>query len=111
LKAEELFKEAVDDVKIGCYNKAVSALYFSLRMMAEDFLLRIRAPIPRRDDKLANVLDSLGVKNVALALRKLYELRVKADYRMESISKMEADVAVRVYGEAREALKEKLKGE
>lgn len=104
MKADKLYREALEDIRRGCYNKAVSALYFSLRYLAERFLLKARAPIPRRDDKLANTLDSMGLKEAALALRELYVLRVKADYRESDVGEEEAKRALEIYGEARRAI-------
>jgi len=104
LKADELYREALDDIKHGYYNKAVSALYFSLRFLAERFLLEARAPIPRRDDKLANSLDSMGLGEAAFALREMYVLRVKADYREESVTREEAEMALKGYVKARQTI-------
>lgn len=105
MKADELYREAVEDIKHGCYNKAASALYFSLRYLAEGFLLKARAPVPKRDDKLANTLDNIGLGEVALALRELYVFRIKADYREENVTKEEAEEALRIYSKARQVLK------
>ncbi len=104
MKADELYGEAVEEIKHGYYNKSVSALYFSLRHLAERFLLKARAPIPRRDDKLANALDSMGLREVAIALRELYILRVKADYREENVTREEAEEALKIYCEARRVI-------
>lgn len=37
VKAEVLVKEAMEDLKHGCYNKAVSASYFAVRLLTEHF--------------------------------------------------------------------------
>ncbi len=98
--------EAEKDIENGCYNKAVSALYFSLRMVSEDLLLALHAPIPKRDDKLANSIGNIGFKKVSQALRRLYDLRKKADYSREKVTAREAIVALETYREARRRLEE-----
>ncbi|MGC9104788.1 MAG: hypothetical protein ACP5JF_08410 [Candidatus Methanodesulfokora sp.] len=45
-------KEAEDDFKRGNYDKAISASYFAVRMLAEIFLKDLN----RKDDKIANAL-------------------------------------------------------
>ena len=50
--------------------------------------------IPRRDDKLANVLKHLGYPDEAAEVLELYELRKRADYSEDSITREEASVAV-----------------
>lgn len=85
-----LIKEAEKDIEIGCYNKAVTAAYFSARMVAEDFLKSRIKHLPRRDDKLANTLKALGFTQLAEKLLLLYDQRKKADYGEETISKTES---------------------
>ncbi|MBB5254137.1 hypothetical protein [Sulfurisphaera ohwakuensis] len=59
-KWEVLYKEALKDIEVGNYNKAASAIYFSIRKAVEEVLIKMKLNIPRRDDKLANVLKHLG---------------------------------------------------
>ena len=98
LKKEDLLlAEAKKDLEAKCYNKAMSSAYFALRKCAERFLLSHGfRRVPRRDDKLANAIDNLGLVEVAKALRSLYALRVIADYGEQSISKEEAVNAVKI---------------
>ena len=63
--------------------------------MRLEVLLRKRGVIiPRRDDKLANVLKHLGYPDGAAEVLELYELRKMADYFEDSITREEASVAV-----------------
>ncbi len=51
-KSEVLLKEAWVDLESGCYNKAVSASYFAVRLAVEHYI-----PInTSKDDKIANAL-------------------------------------------------------
>lgn len=75
-----LLKEAQKDSDIQCYNKAVSAAYFAARMATESFLAEKVQHLPRRDDKLANVLRNVGLESLASILMELYQLRKNADY-------------------------------
>ncbi len=52
-KSDRLMEEAVRDLECGCYNKAVSAAYFSVRMLAEHMMPGLRTS---KDDKIANAL-------------------------------------------------------
>jgi len=90
-KSEILFEEALKDLNSRCYNKAVSCVYFSVRMLVEQVLEKKRLKIPRRDDKLANLVETIGLKDVARAMRFLYTMRKKADYSSRNISEEEAE--------------------
>jgi hypothetical protein len=46
-KSEILYKEALKDIEIRNYNKAASAIYFSIRRELEDAVLKIQNYIPR----------------------------------------------------------------
>ncbi len=83
-------KEAETDFKIKNFNKCASASYFSVRKALEDMLLKMRILIPRRDDKLANILKNIGYENEAKLILRLYELRKKADYSDQEITEEEA---------------------
>jgi len=95
-KIKTLLIEANEDFKLKFYNKCTSAAYFAARMTVEHYLRSLRILIPRRDDKLANVIENLGFKNEASLLRILYELRKKADYTDENISEDEAKQALKM---------------
>jgi len=103
-----LESEAEKDVEIGCYNKAVSAFYFALRYLAEILLRRLQWSVPRRDDKLANSIESLGLKNTAKSLRFLYELRKKADYMENSVNKDEVVECLKFYKKGKQELLKRL---
>ncbi|MGB9729935.1 MAG: HEPN domain-containing protein [Thermoprotei archaeon] len=83
-----LLKQAEDDYKNGYYDKAISAAYFSCRMASEYLLKKLNAPIPRRDDKLANAIGNIVRKEITNMLKRLYYYRIHADYS-ENPSPME----------------------
>lgn len=104
-KSEVLYNEALKDIEEGNYNKAASAIYFSIRKELEDLVLRIQHNIPKRDDKLANVLKYLGFEEESELFMELYELRKKADYLDESVSKDEVLDAIKKYERILSAIK------
>ncbi len=59
-EANDLIRQTSKDLEISCFDKAVSAAYFSARMAVEVFLAERRLRLPRRDDKLANLLKRQG---------------------------------------------------
>ena len=89
-KAARLLEEAESDLLHGNYDKSASASYFAARMAAELFLRSKNLDIPRRDDKLANLLENQGYALLAGSLRKLYDVRKKADYSGELVTREEA---------------------
>ncbi|MCD6164206.1 MAG: HEPN domain-containing protein [Candidatus Odinarchaeota archaeon] len=91
MKGDKLFEDAIFDFENKRYNKAVSSFYFAVRWYAELLLKKLRSPIPRRDDKLANAIENLGLIDVARTLRLTYNLRLKADYSDFNITFEEAN--------------------
>lgn len=79
-KSEVLLNEAKKDLQMGNYNKAASAIYFSVRKELVEVLEKMNLTVPRRDDKLRNILKSFGYLEEAEYFMQLYELRKKADY-------------------------------
>lgn len=51
-KSEVLLNEAKKDLQMGNYNKAASAIYFSVRKELVEVLEKMNLTVPRRDDKL-----------------------------------------------------------
>ncbi len=104
-KALTLLDEAERDLAAGCYNKAASAAYFAARMATELLVAARQGNVPRRDDKLANVLLHWGRKDLAAALLELYQYRVMADYGSTSldvgVASRAVDMARRLLGELR----------
>ena len=41
-KREVLYKEALKDIEVGNYNKAASAIYFSIRKAVEEALINLK---------------------------------------------------------------------
>jgi len=93
-KQDILLSEAENDIAIRNYNKAVSAIYFALRKEVEEIIQKLGFQLPRRDDKLANIIKHLGFDEEALIFMKLYELRKKADYADESIEEKDVKKAL-----------------
>jgi len=79
-KAKELIRQASEDLRISCFDKAVSAAYFSARMVVEVFLTKRKLKLPKRDDKLANLLRRQGFGDEAEMLLQLYTWRKESDY-------------------------------
>ncbi len=86
-KAMRLMKQAKVDLENGCYDKAVSAAYFSVRMLSETYLKGLRT---RRDDKIANALGKKLGDQVRLEYLYLFERRKEADHRDKVFGKEEA---------------------
>ncbi|MDT7891957.1 MAG: HEPN domain-containing protein [Thermoproteota archaeon] len=79
-KADTLINEAEIDIKNKCFNKAVSASYFAVRKEIELLARSLRSAIPKKDDKLINILKYLGKEELAVQAFYLYERRKDADY-------------------------------
>ena len=94
-KSDVLMEEALKDLEVGCYNKAVSAAYFSVRAAVEHLLPGLRTS---KDDKIANALKrvlrrELGDEGAEEARGKflaLFEARKVADHRPKSMEEEEA---------------------
>ncbi len=71
-------KEAEDDFKRGNYDKAISASYFAVRMLAEIFLKDLKT---KKDDKIANALGRALNESVRRDFMYLFEKRKEADHR------------------------------
>jgi hypothetical protein len=82
-----LLSEAENDLAIRNYNKAVSAIYFALRKEVEEIIQKLGFQLPRRDDKLANIIKHLGFDEEALIFMKLYELRRRQIMQMKVLRK------------------------
>jgi hypothetical protein len=93
-KVRSLLNQA-EDIKVACYDKCISSSYFSCRMMVEIFLRSMGIEqLPRRDDKLANLLRNQGLREEADTLLFLYDMRKKADYGW-SIAGKEAEESLK----------------
>ncbi len=107
-KGELMLSEAIKDLEAGCFNKAAGSFYFAVRWFAERLLFKLGAPIPRRDDKLANAIENIGVIEAAEILRTLYNLRLKADYSDLEATASEAvhakDLALKAINELKQFL-------
>ncbi len=103
-KARVLMAEAESDLTCGNYNKAVSAAYFAVRMLAEAHLPGLRTT---KDVKIANALRRsleplIGKRQAREAAKKFLELfteRKRADHRPHLFG---GEEAARLLREARE---------
>ncbi|GEM_PF-394248 len=108
-KSDVLWDEALKDLEVGCYNKAVSASYFSVRLAAESVLKGLKTS---KDDKIANALErvlskKLGekrAKEVRNRYMGLYAARKLADHRAFSFNRELASSYVEMAGELREVI-------
>lgn len=108
-KSDELMMESLRDLEVGCYNKAVSASYFSVRLAAESVLKGLTT---RKDDKIANALRTiLSVKlgreraeEFRSAYMSLFEARKIADHRPQSFQREEAEYYVKLAEELRDMI-------
>ena len=64
-KVDALLEEAKNDIEAGCYNKDISAYYFTVRMEVEKLTDRLRTMIPRRDDKLIDILKYMDIDELS----------------------------------------------
>jgi len=103
-KAKELIRQASEDPRISCFDKAVSSAYFAARMVVELFLARRRLRLPRRDDKLANLLKRQGFEEAEILLL-LYNWRKESDYGPRLTDKGRAEEALKLAKRVIEALK------
>lgn len=98
-KAEVLIREALEDLKNGCYNKAVSASYFAARLLTEHFIPNL---MTTKDDKIANALFREALRRSseerATEIRRIYLFlfseRKRADHREDIFSEEEAKTVV-----------------
>jgi len=103
-KAEKLLEEAEKDLEVGCFNKAVSASYFAVRLAAEAML---KGVITTKDDKIANAVGRVLGSDVREEIMWIYEERKKADHRPFFFDEKRASL---VFGKASEVF-EKIKEE
>ncbi len=107
-KANVLFEEALKDMEIGCYNKAVSAAYFSVRLMAEVLLKDVKTT---KDDKIANAIGRLLGREFKDEMMWLYEERKKADHRPFFFDEKRASLVIERASNILEVMKDKIAGD
>jgi uncharacterized protein (UPF0332 family) len=107
-KTYALINEAEIDLRNRCFNKAVSASYFAVRKEIELLATKLKSFIPRRDDKLINILKYLGKSELSEEVLYLYEKRKDADYSETEIDEETAynclNIAKRLIGEIRKLI-------
>ncbi len=108
-KSDVLWDEALKDLDVGCYNKAVSASYFSVRLAAESVLKGLKTS---KDDKIANALERVLSKKLGKERAKemrdrymgLYAARKLADHRAFSFDRELASSYVKMAKELRKVI-------
>jgi uncharacterized protein (UPF0332 family) len=105
-KTDTLINEAEVDLKERCFNKAVSASYFAVRMEIEVLANKLRLTVPRRDDKLINILKYLGMDELAEEAFYLYQRRKDADYGEIEIDEATATYCLNIAKKIIEKLRE-----
>jgi len=100
------YEEALKDLKIGAYNKTVSALWFSIEALLRGLLLKNNKNPPERSGKLINVATEILFHDVKDATRlsrlltSLYYRRREIDHRKKIADKTYAEFSLRKYNEA-----------
>ena len=95
-KSRRLMDEALMDLIVGCYNKAVSAAYFAVRLAAES---KLRGLKTKKDDKIANALARLLSRSLGREASERtrseylsqFEARKLADHRPYSFEREDAE--------------------
>ncbi len=99
IKSRVLMEEAEKDLEHGSFNKAVSASYFSVRLLVEHLIKGLKTS---KDDKIANALyrrieGKIGRKaasDVRKRYLKLFQSRKIADHKPYLFSREEAEYIV-----------------
>jgi len=105
-KFKIFYEEALKDLKIGAYNKTVSALWFSIEALLRGLLLKNNKNPPERSGKLINVATEILFHDVKDATRlsrlltSLYYRRREIDHRKKIADKTYAEFSLRKYNEA-----------
>ena len=98
-KGEKLFEEAEKDLRIGAYNKAVSAYYFAVECYANALMLKKKQKA-RGFSSRKGVLASIISREIARKFDYLYQLRVKADHHADLLNEADAlrakDIALEI---------------
>ncbi|MGQ4892003.1 MAG: HEPN domain-containing protein [Candidatus Njordarchaeia archaeon] len=93
-KGEVLFDEASKDLEIGCYNKAVSAAYFSVEAFA-NALFFIKRQKTKGFRGRVNVIKSLLGDDVGEIMENLHMKRNEADHYEKIMAKEDAEEAIK----------------
>ena len=104
-KSLVLFEEALKDLEVGCYNKAVSSSYFAVRLMAEVLLEDLKTT---KDDKIANAVGRILGREVKEEIMWLFEERKKADHRPFFFDKERTSLIVERASKLLSVLKEEI---
>ncbi len=98
-------EEALKDIEIGAYNKAVSALWFSVEALLRGLLLKMGKNPPERSGKLINI--SMGIlfqdvenaTHLSRLLTSLHYQRREVDHRKRIADKTYAEISLKKYNE------------
>jgi len=108
-KAEILFNEAIEDMNIACYNKAVSAFYFSVEALANALLAKCNQRVRGFRGRI-NIVAALVSEEIANDMLRLYELRVLADHKETLVGKQTVyeafEIAKKIYAKLKQHIEE-----
>jgi len=86
-KSKALLGEAERDFQAGCYNKTVSAAWFTVETLLRAIVLYKGRPMPEQPSKLMSIIHRIileeypHVKHLIPMMSSLYEKRKRADHR------------------------------
>ncbi len=89
-KAYILLQEAIKDVSMECYNKAVSTFWFSIEQLLRAIVYFYKRITYERSGKLISAFSSLPYgkdTEVLTAINTLYNLRILADHTTKIINR------------------------
>jgi len=113
-KAKILLKEAEIDLKNACYNKVVSALWFSMELLMRGLLLKRRKIPPEKAGKLIHVfvnecfLSDKTKAEVASLLTSLYSRRKDVDHKKKIADENFAYITYEIYQKVLLKIKQEL---
>jgi len=115
-KSDTLLAEAVQDLKCGCYNKAISASWFAIETLLRGLILSLNRPMVERSGRLIGQIQRILHDNfpelisIIPKVHSIYEKRKRADHREIKYNKIEAQKTIKVTRIIITKLKKILKG-
>ena len=102
-KFKIFYIEALRDIRLGVFNKAISALWFSLEALLRGLLLKENKTPPERSGKLISIAVNLlfndveEVFHLSRLLTALYFRRREIDHRKKIADKSHAEDSLKKY--------------
>ena len=112
-KFKIFYEEALRDLDIEAYNKAISTLWFSIEALLRGLLLKVNKTPPERAGKLINVAievlfrDIEDIFHLSRILNSLYYRRKEIDHRKKIADKADAEKALQKYMKATSIISKK----